>query len=164
VVLLCRLYKNRVLCVHQERGVRVPGLVSYERGRAMPLYKGATSKVILALLSVRELEVLIERDRAEVVRAGLSRDATTLRASLESIRQERRCVSHGEVDPNACGVAVPICYHSRVIGSLSVVLPAVDANGRALKSASRLVVQAGNRIEADLENEAIKAPKRKQAR
>src|SRR3954447_11472723 len=92
IALLCRLHKDRVLCIHQERGARVPRFVSYERGRAMPLHRGATSKVILALLPPKEREQL-------AVRVGAN--------ELEEIRRERLCVAYGEVDPDACGVAVP---------------------------------------------------------
>src|SRR5688572_28239853 len=61
IALLCRLHKDRVLCIHQERGTRAPRFVSYERGRAMPLQRGATSKVILALLPPNERERLAAR-------------------------------------------------------------------------------------------------------
>lgn len=150
MALLCRLYNQRVLCIHQERGARLPGFVSYERGRAMQLYRGATSKAILAFLSVRELEALIERDLVEVIRAGLPRDAVALHRALAPVRKERFCIAYGEVDPNRCGVAVPVCYGPRVIGSLSIVLPAAEAKGRLLKRTKQLVMEAGVRIEADL--------------
>jgi DNA-binding IclR family transcriptional regulator len=161
VALLCRLYNQRVLCIHQERGTRLPGFVSYERGRAMPLYRGATSKVILAFLPADELEVLVERDRGEVAGARLPRDGAALRELLGPIRDERICIAYREVDPDACGVAVPICDSSQVIGSLSIVLPAIEAKGRMLKTACRLLVQAGVRIEADVEHAEAKRRRRK---
>lgn len=136
IALLCRLHKDRVLCIHQERGTRAPRFVSYERGRAMPLQRGATSKVILALLPPKERERLAARVDAK---------------ALDEIRRERLCVAYGEVDPEACGVAVPLEESSRVVGSLSVVLPAAVAKGRLLKSTVKLVREAGQRIESELE-------------
>jgi DNA-binding IclR family transcriptional regulator len=136
IALLCRLHKDRVLCIHQERGARAPRFVSYERGRAMPLHRGATSKVILALLAPKERERLAARVDAK---------------TLEQIRRDRLCVAYGEVDPEACGIAVPLEQGSRVMGSLSVVLPASVAKGRLLKSTMKLVRAAGRRIESDLE-------------
>jgi len=126
IALLCRLHKDRVLCIHQERGARAPRFVSYERGRAMPLHRGATSKVILAFLPPEP-------------------------KALEQIRRERLCIAYGEVDPEACGIAVPLFEGSRVVGSLSVVLPASIAKGRVLKSAVKLVREAGQQIESGLE-------------
>ena len=67
------------------------------------------------------------------------------------IRDDRICVAHGEVDPGACGVAVPICNGAQLVGSLSIVLPALEAKGRLLKTACRLVANAGACIEAGLE-------------
>ena len=126
IALLCRLHKDRVLCIHQERGARAPRFVSYERGRAMPLHRGATSKVILAFLPPEP-------------------------KALEQIRRERLSIAYGEVDPDACGIAVPLFAGSHVVGSLSVVLPASVAKGRVLKSAVKLVREAGQRIESELD-------------
>jgi DNA-binding IclR family transcriptional regulator len=150
MILLCRFYRDRVLCVHQERGAAVPTLVSYERGRAMPLYRGATSKVILAFLPQRALATLLRRDRAEIVRSGLPADESRLRQALEPIRDKRLCVTVGEVDPGACGAAVPVFEGARLIGSLSVVLPSSAMKRGALERAARLLKNAGHRIEAEL--------------
>lgn len=43
-VLLCRLFHDRVMCMHQVMGRGPQEPVSYERGRLMPLYRGATAK------------------------------------------------------------------------------------------------------------------------
>jgi DNA-binding IclR family transcriptional regulator len=149
-VLLCRLYGQRVLCVHQERGTRFPGHVSYERGRAMSLYMGATSKVILAFLSPSELKLVNVTSSAEVMPRGMPRDPARLHAYLAPIRDARVCVATGEVDPVRCGIAVPIFDHSHVIGSLSVVLVATEASERVLDATRRLVMDAGFSIEAAL--------------
>ena len=68
-------------------------------------------------------------------------------------RSERLCVAYGEVDPDACGVAVPLEEGSRVVGSLSVVLPAATAKGRLLKITVKLVREAGQRIEGELQGD-----------
>ena len=85
IALLCRLHKHRVLCIHQERGARAPRFVSYERGRAMPLHRGATSKVILAFLPKKDRDPLAARVDAK---------------ALDAIRREA-FVAYGEVDPDA---------------------------------------------------------------
>ena len=151
-VLLCRLYRDRVLCVHQERGARASStFVSYERGRAMPLYRGATSKAILAFLPTRALNRLVERDRDEIVRARLPAEGAALRRALGLVREKRIAVTAGEVGPGACGAAVPLFEAGRVIGSLSVVMPASALRNNALERACRALVAAGSRIEAELE-------------
>src|SRR5215475_13135108 len=61
-VLLCRLFHDRVMCVHQVMGRGPQEPVSYERGRLMPLFRGATSKIILAHLPARTLKSLFAHD------------------------------------------------------------------------------------------------------
>ena len=66
IALLCRRYRDAVLCVHQERGAT--SLVStYERGLARPLFRGAASRIILAYLPPRVIERLHQQDRANGV-------------------------------------------------------------------------------------------------
>src|SRR5258708_38581382 len=70
-VLLCRLFHDRVMCIHQIMGHGPQEPVSYERGRLMPLYRGATSKIILAHLPARTLNALFAHDAGESAGAGL---------------------------------------------------------------------------------------------
>lgn len=96
VVLLCRLHANTVLCI-LEASPSGPGLnVSYERGRAMPLYKGATSKVILANLQPHRLGELIHSESLAIRQAGLPETAEGLHAALQEVRHQ------GYVSSSAC--------------------------------------------------------------
>ena len=65
-VLLCRIFRETVLCVHQATEANTGTGVSYERGRPMPLFKGATSKIILAYLPLRDLRRLYEVHRMQI--------------------------------------------------------------------------------------------------
>ena len=49
VALLCRRYRDRVLCIHQEQG-DISFRSNYERGLARTLFQGAASRIILAYL------------------------------------------------------------------------------------------------------------------
>ncbi len=122
VALLCNLFRDKVLCIYQAGHDRELGL-SYERGRPMPLFRGATSKAILAWLPERRLTRLFLEHQAEIVRAGLGRDRTQFLMSLKSIRRAGYAITHADVDPGVVGVGVPLFADERVIGSLSVVFP-----------------------------------------
>ena len=54
------------MCVHQVIGRGPQEPVSYERGRLMPLFRGATSKIILAHLPARTLKSLFEQNGGEI--------------------------------------------------------------------------------------------------
>ena len=97
-VLLCRLFHDRVMCVHQVMGRGPQEPVSYERGRLMPLYRGATSKIILAHLPPRTLKALFAHDAAEIAEAGLGAGWDEFRRGLAAIRRAGVTVSHGEID------------------------------------------------------------------
>ena len=92
-VLLCRLFHDRVMCVHQVmgRGPQVP--VSYERGRLMPLFRGATSKIILAHLPSRTVKSLFDHHAAEIAEAGLGATLPAFRSHLAAIRRAGVMVS-----------------------------------------------------------------------
>lgn len=128
--LLCRYYKGRVLCVHQEAGAS--GIRSaYERGRAMPMGRGAASRVILAWLRPAQLKQLYEEQSREFSRIGMGRTLEDVQEFLRQIRKQGYCVSHGEVTPGVIGIAAPVLdSEGSVIGSLSVTVPDAGVSER----------------------------------
>ncbi len=127
-VLLCRLFQDTVLCIHQVADPATQNAVSYERGRPMPLFRGATSKIMLAHLSWRELRRLYDGHRTEIGVAGLGETWEAFRTERAKLRKAGHVVSHAEVDPDRIGVAAPILDPAkRLLGSLSYVVPATEA-------------------------------------
>lgn len=130
VGLLCRYYKDRVLCVHQEASAAEIHS-AYERGRAMPIGIGATSRVILAHLKPAQLRQHYERHPQEFSRGGGTRSFEQMQEHLREIRKLGYCLSQGEVTPGVVGVAAPVFdSDSTIIGSLSLVVPEAGFNER----------------------------------
>jgi DNA-binding IclR family transcriptional regulator len=78
-VILCRRFRDGVMCVHDVHGIAPHSPTSYERGVAMPLFLGATSKVILAHLPDRTLKRVYCANEAVIrptCRIGRSREST----------------------------------------------------------------------------------------
>lgn len=142
IALLCRLYLDRVMCVHQERKAGAESDISYERGRPMPLLRGAPSKVILANLPARQLNAMVERMRKRAASETARFDWSAFKDELRRIRKAGFGVTRGEVDPGITGISVPIFSPSgTVIASLGLAcFGEVDAVGigraRALLGAS----------------------------
>lgn len=152
-VLLCRLHARTVLCILEVTGP-TPGLtVSYERGRAMPLYRGATSKILLAHLPVARLRQLLEVDAEALAAAGLPQSLPELQQALTPLRAQGHVITRGEVDANAVGVAVPLLDNTRLLGSLSVVLPATRFTPTTERKTLSGLKSCARRIEARLEND-----------
>jgi DNA-binding IclR family transcriptional regulator len=120
--ILARLHGLRVVCVDQVRGRHGPTLVSYERGRAMPLYRGATSTAILANLDSDTLHEVTTRESAALEEAGLPSTAGALMRHFEPVRAQGVAHSDSAVDAETLGWAVPIHHGKHLLGSMSVVL------------------------------------------
>jgi len=150
VVLLCSLFRETVLCVHQA-GHDKALAVSYARGRPMPLFRGATSKVILACLPERRLTRLFLEHQAEIRKAGLGHTREEFLAALKSIRRQGCSITHAEVDPGVVGVAVPVFGGERaVIGSLSLVFSKARFPERRTDQVISALTRAAETIRADL--------------
>jgi DNA-binding IclR family transcriptional regulator len=151
VVLLCRSYGDRVLCVHNVFGDGPQELISYERGRPMPLFRGATSKAILAHLDHRTLKRLYEAHPDEIAAAGLGASLAEFRAALASLRKGAAVVTLHEIDPGRMGIAAPILKDDRQpLGSLSFVVQENAADASAIRLLSAVVLAAAADIEAAL--------------
>lgn len=123
ISLLCRRYKHKVLCVHQETSTS-QFRSTYERGKARPLLHGAASLAILAYFSTYQLTKLHEEQAADFKAAGLGDSLGAVRETLKRIRQKGWVHTEGQVTQGVTGVAAPIFdAKEEIIGSLSLTLP-----------------------------------------
>lgn len=123
VFLLCRLFRDGVMCVHQEPRDRPDWAVSYERGRPMPLHRGAASRAILANLPARFVRAYHRGHAAEMKVLRLGADWEGVKRSLGAVRRAGLVVTHAELDPGVTGVGVPVFGpDGGAIGSLALVL------------------------------------------
>jgi len=147
VVLLCRLFRNQVMCVHQESAERPEFATSYERGRAMPLFRGASSKVILAHLPSRTVKGLYAELPAQFAQASLGRSWDEAKERLRTLRNTGFSITQGDLDPGMCGIAVPVFEPPEsVVGSLSIVIPARHLTPKFLEEAPRVLKEAADQI------------------
>jgi DNA-binding IclR family transcriptional regulator len=147
IALLCRRYRDRVLCVHQD-GSLGPALRStYERGLAMPLFRGAASRVILAHLPSSSIARLQARHAAGFAEAGLGDTPTAARAALHSIRRRGWDMTSGQVTPGVTGVAAPVLDgRGAILGSLSVTLAGAGLEEAEAGRIAARIVDGARRI------------------
>ncbi|MBF8721783.1 IclR family transcriptional regulator [Pseudomonas guariconensis] len=121
VWLVCRLFNDQVVCVHQKQG-GLSNAVSYSRGTPRPLFRGATSKAILANLGTRQYSQLFLENPEEVSLSNLGTSWEEFRRSLQRLRRQGYVFSSGEVDEGVYGLAAPIFDgEGKVVGSISCV-------------------------------------------
>lgn len=117
--LVCCLHGNQVMCVADAAAGAPDFTSSYERGRPMPLLRGASSKVILAMMPPRSLRKTL---------AGVDTDAE-LGDELRAIRRSGFRISHEEVDLGLVGIGVPFKVDDPpAVGSLSLVIAAAASS------------------------------------
>jgi len=150
-VLLCRSYREQVMCLHQEMTYGPQEPVSYQVGRPMPLYAGSSSLVVLAAMPRARLQRLYERDRTLIAKTGLARNEVEFFQVLKQIRKEGCRVSHGEVDKGRIGISAPFVQSDLgIIGCLSIVLSQTHASEMDISRARLQVVAAAEEVSRKL--------------
>jgi DNA-binding IclR family transcriptional regulator len=144
IALLCRRYRDRVLCVHQEQNTQ-SFRSNYERGLARPLLRGAASRIILAFMPAPVIRKLYEADSQSFADAGLGASLAEVRAALRTIRQAGWDISTGHVTPGVTGIAAPIFdRRDNVLGSLSLTLGVTGLSSERTRAiAERVMFCAG---------------------
>ncbi|WP_334184573.1 IclR family transcriptional regulator [Novosphingobium sp.] len=149
VGLLCRIYRLQVMCVDQYVPHAPSFAISYERGRPMPLERGAASKAILAHLTSRPLRRFYDAARSDVAKAGLGSDWDEFKREMRRLRKPGVLVTIGELDPGLMGISAPVFDSDGVVmGSIGLVVPSppfVDVPAR-LESVKRAVIDAGRSV------------------
>ncbi len=145
-VLLSELYEDTVISIHQEFGLDERAL-NFGRGRPMPLFRSATSRVILAHLPPRRLRRAFDQYTSAPDFPALGADWKAFSRSMLTIRRQGWCLSSGELDPGKTGVAAPIFDEGqRVLGSVSLVGSNEHFEAFGAPYLGTLVTQAGQEI------------------
>jgi DNA-binding IclR family transcriptional regulator len=151
IALLCRRFRQEVMCVDQVFMNKLDLAVGYERGRPMGLFRGAASLVILANLPWRTLRRVWLDSGGEMAAAGRGDTWEDVRNSLKEIRAAGVSVTYGEVDEGVVGIASAIWHaDQRLAGSVGLVISAFSGSSTEVARISALVDAAGREISAGL--------------
>ncbi|MEW6640278.1 MAG: IclR family transcriptional regulator C-terminal domain-containing protein [Pseudomonadota bacterium] len=122
-IMLCSFYGDKVMCADlawPDRSVEE----IYERGRPMPLFRGAMAKIILANLTPYQLRSIMLWHGERIRDAGLGDNWDDFRSRMTKLRRAGFCVSRGEVFNALVGISAPIFdAEQRVLGSVVFVVP-----------------------------------------
>lgn len=144
---LTRSYQDKVMCVHQEIGDPSARIGRYERGATMPMFRGATSKVILAHQSRRTLERMYLANEEQVRAVSHWQSLKDLCRELDAIREAGVAVSDSEITPGTIGIAAPILLEKRVVAGLSLIVRADQCRLEPFRAA---VIDAAQQISRKL--------------
>jgi DNA-binding IclR family transcriptional regulator len=132
-----------ILAVEPSRAIRL----SYQPGHVLPLYAGASGKVMLPWVSEQLLETALAQGEGQVLAGGRRLTASALKSDLKSIRACGHCVTHDELDAGASAVAAPVFTRSgQIFASVSVAGPTSGFTEERLPALIDRVVAAGSEI------------------
>lgn len=115
---------------------------SFEKGRSVPLRKGASARCLMAHLPEGVLQPLVAADARP----------KALAAELAAIRKAGCAVSDGEVDPGVWGVSAPLFGPGRrALAALTLMAPSVRVQARHA-SLVQMTLLAASRISRSLDN------------
>lgn len=121
VALISRRFRDQVMCVHQVKGTDHPPSSTYERGVALPMFRGATSKAILAHLADRALKQVYLNHEHEIREStGLSGWKDFLE-QMKTIREAGAAYTDSEVAQGRVGIAAPVFWEGQVVAGVSLV-------------------------------------------
>lgn len=150
-VMICRRFRDCVMCIHELRG-RNAGKAGYGRGIEMPMFLGATSKVILAQLPPRALKELYLKHEADIRRALKIQDWIQFRTAVKEIQRDGFVVTKSEVIKGRIGIAAPITYNGQPLAGIS--LSGTRWSQKKIESYIPLVRNAAEKISSSLSNKA----------
>jgi DNA-binding IclR family transcriptional regulator len=153
VVLLCRLFHDGLICVHQVVGRGPQSPITHERGRPSSLMVGATGKIMLAHLPARTITRIVQDHQAELETAGLGNTLAAVRRSLSALRKAGFAVSRCEMDKGRIAVSAPLFdAERRVVAGLSLSLMQARVDDRALSIQTAALVGAARAVQERLDH------------
>lgn len=150
--MLCSYYGDKVMCADLAwPDESIPRW--YERGRPMPMFRGAMAQVILSNLSQYQLRNIALWHAKEVADAGLGTNWDEFRATMTRMRKDGCVVTRGEVIPDLVGIGAPIFDpEHRVLGSLVMIMTSESYARADPEGTRRQVIGAAARINERLRN------------
>ncbi len=153
-VVLSRRFKDCVMCVHEVAGDRRHPATSYERGVAMPLFLGATSKVILANLPDRTLKGVYLANERAIKNALHVNDWQDFKTQFRDIRRAGYALTDSEVAAGRVGLAAPISRAGQVVAGLSLVIVPTKTERSKVAQFIPQVIAAAEKISRALSSRA----------
>lgn len=130
-----------------------PVHITARLGSRVPLYTGASAKVLLAFLPCAEQESLLAQQPLRRYSDNCTISVEELRAELVGIRQKGYAFSKGEVTIGFCAIAAPIWSPGgQVVASLGVQFPQSDNSQSTLAHIIDTVVTTANKISDSLKS------------
>ncbi len=153
-VVLASLYGTKAIYLEQFEATHILR-ATYEPKRILPLYVGASSKILMAYLSESEINQVIEHTDFQRFTVNTITDPERLKEHLREIRKRGYAYSTEEAEYGTRGVGVPIFnLHHQVVASLSVSGPTQRLDDHTLERLRDQTIEAGKMISDKLSSKS----------
>ncbi len=120
-------------------------------GQSLPLYVGASPKILLAHLPEAERERIIQSMEFESFTENTITDADELRHCLETIRQQGYAVDEEDFERGVYAIGAPVRDDTgRVIAGITITSPETRYSSQRRQELIVLVVEAAQKLSAKL--------------
>lgn len=125
--------------------------VSPKVGSAVPIYVGASGKVIMAFMEDEDVERIIKATKLKPMTENSITDADRLRGQFKKIRQQGYAISHGETLRGGASVAAPVFKNAgQIVGGLDLRGPQLRLDKARLNQLAPLVKKCAADISREL--------------
>lgn len=146
-VLLTKRVGSSVICLEREEASDQFVRLHYERGTLLSLNAGASAQVLLAWLPEEQVRTLVDAAPLERFTASTVTDVDAMMERMARIRADGYAISHGELDSEAVGLAVPLFSRpGEVAGGLSLVFIRSRVAEDAVEEMRAALVQAAGEV------------------
>lgn len=106
--ILCRMYNDEVINVHDEAGYDDPFVNFSGRGRPLPLFRGSASTIMLATLPTARQKKIYQRYGQDSDVLAKGQDWPAFKGFYDQVRKTGHYMSNQELDGNTIGIGAPI--------------------------------------------------------
>lgn len=106
--ILCRMYNDEVINVHDEAGYEDPHVSFSGRGRPLPLFRGSASTIMVATLPTARQKKMYQRYGKDSDVLAKGHDWPAFKSFYDRVRKAGHYISNQELDGNTIGIGAAI--------------------------------------------------------
>lgn len=144
--ILSVLYQNMGIWLEKVE-CQQPIRLALRMGKPLMLHAGASSKVLWAFLSDREIENILSQIDLVPIMPNTITVPQKMREELRLIRERGYATSYEETDPGAMGIAAPVFDHmAQVVAGIGIVGPISRVSAERIPEMANSVIEAGQQL------------------